>query len=98
MNNLSTYSWPGNVRELENVIENALIISNGEVLGVEVPGNLGLATKGESKLEDLEREHIIKVLESVNWQVGGKDGAAERLGLKRTTLNSKMKKHKIKKR
>lgn len=97
MRKLVNYSWPGNVRELENVIENALIISNGEVLRAEVPGNLGLATKGESKLENLEREHIIKVLDSVNWQIGGKEGAAERLGLKRTTLNSKMKKLNIKK-
>jgi len=95
MRKLVNYSWPGNVRELENVIENALIISNGEVLKAEVPNDLGLDATGKLKLEDLEREHIIKVLESVNWQIGGKDGAAERLGLKRTTLNSKMKKLKI---
>ena len=97
MRKLVNYSWPGNVRELENVIENALIISNGEVLKAEIPEGFGLTTMRKSKLEDLEREHIIKILESVNWQIGGKDGAAERLGLKRTTLNSKMKKLKIKK-
>ena len=97
MRNLVNYSWPGNVRELENVIENALIISNGEVLKTEVPGKVILTTKGKSKLEDLEREHIIKILKLVNWQIGGKEGAAERLGLKRTTLNSKMKKLNIKK-
>jgi formate hydrogenlyase transcriptional activator len=97
MRKLVNYSWPGNVRELENVIENGLIISNGEVLKAEVPGNIGLGSLEKSKLEDFEREHIIKVLESVDWQIGGKDGAAERLGLKRTTLNSKMKKLNIEK-
>jgi formate hydrogenlyase transcriptional activator len=97
MRNLVNYSWPGNVRELENVIENALIISNGDVLKAEVPGKVGLTTTGKSKLEDLEREHIIKILKLVNWQIGGKEGAAEKLGLKRTTLNSKMKKLNIKK-
>lgn len=97
MRNLINYSWPGNVRELENVIENALIISNGEVLKAEIPGRVGLTTMGKSKLEDLERDHIIKILKLVNWQIGGKEGAAERLGLKRTTLNSKMKKLNIKK-
>jgi len=97
MRNLVNYSWPGNVRELENVIENALIISNGDELKAEVPGKVGLTTTGKSKLKDLEREHIIKILKLVNWQIGGKEGAAERLGLKRTTLNSKMKKLNIKK-
>ena len=97
MRKLVNYSWPGNVRELENVIENALIITNGEILKVEIPGGSNLTTLGKSKLEDLEREHIIKTLDSVNWQIGGKNGAAERLGLKRTTLNSKMKKHNINK-
>ena len=94
--NLENYSWPGNIRELENVIENAVIVSDKGILKVETPGTSGVPLKSNMKLEDMERDHIIQVLESTNWRIGGKGGAAEMLGLKRTTLQGKMKKYGIK--
>jgi len=96
MRNLENYSWPGNIRELENVIENAVIVSDKGILKVETPGTSGVPIKSNMKLEDMERDHIIQVLESTNWRIDGKGGAAEKIGLKRTTLNSKMKKYGIK--
>lgn len=96
MRNLENYSWPGNVRELENVLENAVIISDKGILTVETPGTSGVPLKFNMKLEDMEKDHIIQVLESANWRIDGKGGAAEKIGLKRTTLNSKMKKYGIK--
>jgi transcriptional regulator with GAF, ATPase, and Fis domain len=95
MKNLVKYSWPGNIRELENVIENAIIISDNGILNVKIPGYSSLSENSNLKLEDIERDHIIQVLESTNWRLGGKGGAAELLGMKRTTLYAKMKKHKI---
>ena len=96
MRNLENYSWPGNIRELENVIENAVIVSDKGILKVETLGTSGVPIKSNMKLEDMERDHIIQVLESTNWRIDGKGGAAEKIGLKRTTLNSKMKKYGIK--
>ena len=95
MQNLTKYSWPGNIRELENVIENAMIISDKGILNVEIPGSSHLSDKGKMKLQDIERDHIIQVLESTNWRLGGKGGAAEWLGMKRTTLYAKLKKYGI---
>jgi len=92
------YAWPGNVRELENLVERAVILSRGTTL--EIPRS-ELRTGPESHagdpaatmtLEDAEREHIRRTLEQVNWVVGGAHGAAAKLGMKRTTLQSKMKK------
>jgi transcriptional regulator with GAF, ATPase, and Fis domain len=92
MEELQSYSWPGNVRELRNVIEQAMILSKGKTLVPRVP-KLGLSEAGATRnLEDMERRHIVTVLEKVGWRVGGKGGAAEILGLKRSTLYSKMKK------
>jgi len=65
-------------------------------LKVEIPGTSGLSSKSHQKLEDIEKDHIIKALESTNWRLGGKSGAAEILGLKRTTLYAKMNKYGIK--
>ena len=96
MRNLENYTWSGNIRELENVIENAVIISNKGILKVEIPGTKGLPLKSDKKLKDIEKDHIIQVLESTNWRLSGKGGAAEILGLKRTTLYAKMKKYGIK--
>jgi len=96
MRNMENYSWSGNIRELENVIENAIIISEKEILKVEILGTSGLPSKSHKKLEDIEKDHIIKALESTNWRLGGKSGAAEILGLKRTTLYAKMNKYGIK--
>jgi formate hydrogenlyase transcriptional activator len=95
MEELQSYSWPGNVRELRNVIEQAMILSKGKTLVPRVP-KLGPSEAGAIRnLEDMERRHITAVLESVRWRVAGKGGAAEVLGLKRSTLHSKMQKLRI---
>jgi formate hydrogenlyase transcriptional activator len=92
---LSEYSWPGNIRELENIIERAVILSRGPVLQVSI-GDLQPAShspaSSSSTLEAAEREHILKVLGETQWVIGGPKGAAVRLGMKRTTLQSKMRK------
>jgi formate hydrogenlyase transcriptional activator len=95
MKALQAYPWPGNVRELENFIERAVILSSGSVLTVPLselkvlspPSNGSVKT-----LEDAEREHILKALRDARWTIGGSAGAAARLGMKRTTLQSKMQK------
>jgi len=92
MQDLQRYSWPGNVRELRNLIENGMITSIGNTLAAQVPGGETPSHVSMITLEAAERAHILKVLAQTNWRVAGKDGAAQRLGLKRTTLNSKMKK------
>ncbi|HEX5020650.1 MAG TPA: sigma 54-interacting transcriptional regulator, partial [Candidatus Binatia bacterium] len=95
MKALCEYPWPGNVRELENFIERAVILSSGSDLRFTI-GELNPAIEtAESKiattLEDAEREHILKALEETGWVVGGASGAAARLGMKRTTLQSRIK-------
>ena len=95
MDALQAYAWPGNVRELENVIERAMILSQGPELNLEdwSPGS-GLQPQlaAASTLSDVERDHILKVLELTNWRLSGEQGAAEILGLKRTTLQGRMRK------
>jgi formate hydrogenlyase transcriptional activator len=93
---LQRWSWPGNVRELENVIERAVILTAGEVLNVpeaefQLPASEALTT-GDLTLHSTEREHILKVLRETEGVLSGPQGAAMRLGLKRTTLQSRMKK------
>ncbi len=93
METLASYAWPGNVRELENLIERAVILTRGTAL--EIPlAELRAAPDSAAPvtLEDAERDHIRRVLEQANGMVGGPNGAAARLGMKRTTLQSKMKK------
>jgi formate hydrogenlyase transcriptional activator len=101
MDALTAYDWPGNVRELSNIVERAMILSPGAKLelGTDFPWGQSARraasrTRGRksAKLEEVERAHIVSVLEECDWKVRGKDGAAERLGLKRTTLQSRMKK------
>jgi PAS domain S-box-containing protein len=87
---LESYPWPGNVRELRNVIERAVILSTGRQLVIPVPRQAGRMPQTAMTLEALEIDHIRKVLESTNWRVRGAGGAAERLGLKPTTLESRM--------
>ena len=95
MDALTRWNWPGNVRELENFIERAVILTQGSTLRVslaelattEVP-----AQASDASLESAEREHILRVLRESKGLIGGRGGAAEKLGLKRTTLNSKLKK------
>src|SRR5579884_3303855 len=93
---LTRYHWPGNIRELQNFIERAVILSPGTVLTPplgelqQVEKAAAIAAKGT--LHDAERHHIINVLRDSNWVIGGVNGAASRLGLKRTTLLYKMQK------
>jgi len=94
MEALAAWSWPGNVRELENLMERSLILSEGRALRVplwelhaETPQ---LSGKPDHTLDSAEREHIIRVLRETQGVVSGPNGAAHRLGLKRTTLQSKM--------
>jgi formate hydrogenlyase transcriptional activator len=91
---LVRYPWPGNIRELENLIERAVIVSPGSALRVPV-GELKPPSEptGDSlTLRAAERDHILRALEATNWVLAGPRGAAARLGMKRTTLQSKMRK------
>jgi len=96
MEALQSYSWPGNVRELKNVIEHAMILSEEKNLRVHLPRPGPLETGTTQDLQDMERRHILAVLEKTGWRLSGDGGAAEALGLKRTTLHEKMKKLGIK--
>src|SRR2546422_546411 len=92
---LRRYAWPGNVRELVNLLERAMILSRGRTLEVplaELERRRPRADHedGASTLEDVERTHIRRVLGETNWMLGGPRGAAARLGMKRTTLQSLM--------
>ena len=91
---LSRYAWPGNVRELENAIERAAILTNGPVLRVPASEFRArvIASPGDETLEVTEREAILRALHATNWVLGGPNGAAARLGLKRTTLQARMRK------
>jgi transcriptional regulator with GAF, ATPase, and Fis domain len=90
MEDLKRYAWPGNIRELRNVVERALILSVGNTLMVDVPKSVSPAATSIETLEQVERNYIVEVLEKTGWRVRGKDGAAELLGLKPTTLDSRM--------
>ncbi len=92
MEDLQRYPWPGNVRELRNVIEHAMIVSSSKTLVVDLPQPGSAEPSRGRNLEDMERGHIVDILEKVGWRITGNGGAAEALGLKRTTLQSKMKK------
>jgi formate hydrogenlyase transcriptional activator len=93
METLTRYHWPGNVRELENLIERAVILSRGPALHVPLPE---VRLSGEAPatspvtLEAAERDHILRALSDTNWVLAGPSGAAARLGMKRTTLQSRM--------
>ncbi|MGH7251604.1 MAG: sigma 54-interacting transcriptional regulator, partial [Nitrospiraceae bacterium] len=92
---LSRYHWPGNVRELENLIERAAILSQGTELHVPLPELKAAAIEGTSSgatLEAAEREHILRALQAAKWVIGGPSGAAVKLGMKRTTLQSRIQK------
>jgi formate hydrogenlyase transcriptional activator len=87
---LTRYSWPGNIRELQNFIERAVILSKSDVLEMpSVPSSVPFRG-GPVTLKEAELEHVVKALEESNWVVGGKYGAAARLGIARTTLIHKM--------
>jgi formate hydrogenlyase transcriptional activator len=97
MQALVRWPWPGNIRELENFLERAVILTRGPVLYVplaelETREEEELLQTANPTLHEAERDHILRVLRGTGGQIGGEDGAAARLGLKRTTLNSKIKK------
>jgi transcriptional regulator with GAF, ATPase, and Fis domain len=92
MRQLQLYPWPGNIRELRNVIERAVIMATGPRLTVQMPPGIARLPQTQTALtlKELEMEHIRTALRTSNWRVRGKGGAAERLGLKPTTLESRM--------
>jgi len=92
---LMAYSWPGNIRELRNVIERAMILAHGPVLQIKLghrPLQNDPGTRSDGTLEEAERGHIVRALERCNGRIRGAGGAAEQLGIKPTTLESRMKK------
>ena len=100
MNALTGYDWPGNIRELQNVLERAVILTSGTSLHVPTSELIAKAdSPNHHRTSDCsqasERERILKALEEANGQVGGPSGAAARLGLKRTTLQNRMRKYMI---
>ena len=94
MNVLVHYPWPGNIRELQNVIERAVILSKGPALNVSLADlkSKTLDSNSVATLEEIERRHILAVLEQTNWVFAGPNGAAARLGIKRPTLQFRMQK------
>jgi formate hydrogenlyase transcriptional activator len=100
MEALVQYSWPGNVRELQNFIERAVILSPHSTLRAPVSELVPLSSPMEitapmSGLAEVERDHILRALAATNWVIGGRNGAAARLGMKRTSLVYRMKKLRI---
>src|SRR3954467_6535484 len=87
---LRRYTWPGSVRELRKVVERAMITVMGPCLTVDVPRTFADSPARSAKLSDVEREHIRSVLDSTGWRIRGAAGAADRLGLRPTTLETRM--------
>jgi formate hydrogenlyase transcriptional activator len=95
MSELASYAWPGNIRELQNFIERSVILSSGSVLAAPFESLTAAATTQAQEavtLEEAERNHIRKILEQTRWVVSGPNGAAARLGIKRSTLYFRMQK------
>lgn len=94
MDRLTGYGWPGNVRELQNVIERAVILARSPVIEIEPQFLITPTSPAEpsSNLTDMERRHIVRVLESTHWRIYGPQGAAAQLGMNPSTLRSRMKK------
>jgi formate hydrogenlyase transcriptional activator len=96
LKDFARYPWPGNIRELRNVIERAMIRAGGKMLHVELPSRSARPDADDRTLAGMERRLILHTLDEAGWRVRGPGGAAEALGLKATTLESKMKKLGIK--
>ena len=95
LNQLLSYHWPGNIRELENILERAIILADNQVLSLEGLNKKKYKTEAEqtnSTLEEVQRNHIVKILHQTGWRVSGENGAAKILGLNPKTLESRMKK------
>ncbi|VBB44835.1 Formate hydrogenlyase transcriptional activator (fragment) [uncultured Desulfatiglans sp.] len=92
LNALMKYDWPGNVRELENAVHRAVILSHGSELMLDAPENPAANPPEGATLEEIERRHIVNILESCQWKIEGRGGAAQRLGIHPSTLRSRMKK------
>ena len=96
MDSVCHYAWPGNIRELQNVIERAVLLTQGSELELSLPGVKkpahALPHRTDHTLAEMERSYIIDALRQTNWVVGGREGAASKLGLPRTTLISRMRK------
>ena len=90
MERLQRYSWPGNVRELRNLVERALILCPGPTLRISPPSGPAEGNNGVLSMDEVQRRHILKVLETAGGRIRGPGGAAELLGLKPTTLRSRM--------
>jgi formate hydrogenlyase transcriptional activator len=92
---LKAHDWPGNIRELQNCIERAMLFSPGSVLRLPLDARQPGKQRSDGitcTLADADREHILETLNQTDWLIGGQDGAANRLGLPRTTLIYKMRK------
>jgi transcriptional regulator with GAF, ATPase, and Fis domain len=92
MDTLKSYFWPGNVRELKNIIERAMILSTGATLHLDPMSSGDVEAMHSMTLEGVEKSHILEVVESTGWKISGRNGAAEVLGLKESTLRARMKK------
>ena len=90
MQALQNYPWPGNVRELRNVVERAMISGRGGELAIDLPRPLLRYQQRSDRLIDVEKEHVRQVLDITRWRIRGANGAADRLGLRPTTLESRM--------
>jgi transcriptional regulator with PAS, ATPase and Fis domain len=87
---LQRYAWPGNIRELRNVVERGMIVAKGPELVVSLPVSPAAAERASLRLDDVEREHIRRILERSRWRIRGAGGAADQLGLRPTTLETRM--------
>ena len=90
MTALRDYAWPGNIRELRNVVERAMILTKGPALAITLPTSSRSVGARSVKIADVERAHILSVLESARWRIRGTGGAADQLGLRPTTLETRM--------
>jgi len=92
MDTLKSYSWPGNVRELKNIVERAMILSTGTTLHLDQMGFEDAEATQSTTLKRVEKNHILEILEDTGWKISGRNGAAEVLGLKESTLRARLKK------